>query len=419
MPSRTLTSTAIFTLAKSVGPLALALFLAVGAWGGTFNVLYNFTGGTDGGIPLGGLIADEHGNLYGTTAYGGTYGAGVVFKLDRHGKESVLYTFTGGADGGSPQDSLLRDQDGNLYGTTAGGGSYGAGVVFKLDSSGNETVLHTFTNGADGGTPIAGLIADDAGNLYGTASTGGNGGQSCPFGPSGCGLVFQIDTSGNENVLYTFTGGADGSSPYGGLLRDEAGNLYGTTTDGGDLVDPNCITYGCGTVFKLDPSNNETVLYAFTGGADGLVPQGTLVQDASGILYGTTPAGGYEGGSCPNGSGGCGVVFELNLQEQQSVLHTFNAGTDGWQPFAGVVLDKNGNIYGTTFGGGGSLCGGDGCGIVFKLGRHEKETILHSFSGTDGAENSFGSLLIEHGSLYGTAAAGGSYGAGVIFELPQ
>jgi uncharacterized repeat protein (TIGR03803 family) len=254
---------------------------------GHSTVLHNFTGGADGGDPYGGVIRDSKGNLYGTAQLGGASGAGVVFKIDSSGIETVLYNFTGGADGAYPLDGVIRDASGNLYGTTNGGGASGAGVVFKVDRSGNETVLYSFTGGTDGSYPWGGVIRDSKGNLYGTTSAGG---------ASGAGVVFKVDTSGNETVLYSFTGGADGATPLWVVLaRDSAGNLYGTTSAGGGASN-------AGVVFKVDTSGNETVLYSFTGGTDGGNPYVGVIFGPTGKLYGTTAFGGQTN---------AGVVFEI------------------------------------------------------------------------------------------------------------
>jgi len=397
----------------------------------TYTVLYSFTGGVDGGVPAAGLIRDEAGNLYGTTSAGGSSGAGVVFKLDPSGKETVLYSFTGGADGGIPVGSLIRDQVGNLYGTTVGGGNFtspmcagfGCGVIFKLDPSGNETVLHAFTNGADGGSPMAALIRDEAGNVYGTASTGGNGSSSCPFG---CGLVFKLDSSGNETVLYTFSGSADGASPDASLLRDGSGNFYSSAQFGGNFTSPVCAGFACGVIFKLDLSGKETVLHTFNG-TDGASPYDGLTRDAAGNLYGTTGYGDNTSASCPNGSSGCGVVFKLNPRSRQyMVLYAFTGEADGYQLFGGLTraggdegFDADQTLYGTTFLGGNfsGPCGAFGCGVIFRVDRRGKHTVLHTFGGTDGAGPGFVVLLRHHGSLYGTTGAGGAFGAGVVFKL--
>jgi uncharacterized repeat protein (TIGR03803 family) len=253
---------------------------------GNETVLYSFTGSADGGGPTAGLIFDSAGNLYGTGSYGGPSGGGVVFKLDTSGHETVLYSFTGGADGGVPYASVIRDSAGNLYGTTINGGSSAHGVVFKVDTTGHETVLYSFTGGADGGDPFSGVIRDSAGNLVGTTLRGG-------VAP-GLGVVYLVDTKGNETVLYSFKGGADGKAPAAGVIRDpNTGSLYGTTSAGG--------AFGQGVVYELT-ADNETVLYSFTGGADGGDPIASLIRDSAGDLYGTTTAGGKRGG---------GVLFKL------------------------------------------------------------------------------------------------------------
>jgi uncharacterized repeat protein (TIGR03803 family) len=231
------------------------------------------------------VIRDSAGNIYGTTQTGGTAGAGVVFKVNAAGEETVLYSFTGGSDGGFPYGGVVQDSSGNLYGTTNGGGTAGFGVVFKLDTAGNETVLYSFAGGADGGLPYSGVIRDSAGNLYGTAQFGGT---------AYAGVVYKLDTAGQESVLYSFTGGADGGQPYAGVIRDSAGNLYGTTIGGGAA--------GAGVVYELDTVGQETVLYSFTGGADGGQPYAGVIRDSAGNLYGTTNSGGKESS---------GVVFKL------------------------------------------------------------------------------------------------------------
>ena len=216
----------------------------------TYTVLYRFRG-PDGAQPVyGRLIGDSAGNLYGTTVDGGASGLGVVFKLDKTG-ETVLHSFNG-TDGSEPFAGLIRDSTGNLYGTTKFGGIWGNGVVFELDTTGTETVLYSFTGGTDGSLPYASLIRDSAGNLYGTTFEGG---------ASGSGVVFELDTTGTETVLYSFTGRGHGANPVAGLIRNSAGNLYGTTANGG--------ASGHGVVFKVDTTGKETVLYSFTGGADG------------------------------------------------------------------------------------------------------------------------------------------------------
>jgi uncharacterized repeat protein (TIGR03803 family) len=254
----------------------------------------------DGSAPIGGLILDGSGNFYGTTESGGTglcglrfrpSGCGTVFKIDSAHHETVLYSFPlYGVRGAEPQVALVRDSSGNLYGTTYIGGSSRTGVVFKLNNAG-ETVLHSFTFGSDGGYPQSSLVRDATGTLYGTASEGGTFNSGACAG-TGCGVVFKMDAAGNETVLHSFTGGADGSLPRTGLVRDLSGNFYGTTVLGGNT---SCNSgYGCGTIFKLSATGKKTVLHKFNR-TDGAFPYGTLIRDASGNLYGTTSDGGTQG----------------------------------------------------------------------------------------------------------------------------
>jgi uncharacterized repeat protein (TIGR03803 family) len=281
----------------------------VAAQAQTFTVLFSFNGG-DGASPQAGLIMDAQGNLYGTTWAGGV-GWGTVFKLDPSGKETVLHSFTDNfSDGASPFGSVIMDAAGNLYGTTYVGGGHGYGTVFKLEPSGTETVLHSFTDGADGSLPSGNLIMDADGNLYGVADYGGNSSCSNVGHPSGCGTVFKLAPSGTLTVLYSFTGGSDGADPSGGLIMDATGNLYGTTWGGG--------AYGYGTVFKLDSSGKETVLHSFTYGAGGFSPFG-VIQDAKGNLYGEAAAGGVI--PCIGiTSEGCGTVFEITKSATSTTL---------------------------------------------------------------------------------------------------
>ena len=331
---------------------------------GAETVLYSFTGGADGAHPNG-LIRDSAGNLYGTTAGGGfvgvgacSGGCGVVFKLDPNGKETVLHRFRGGkTDGAQTESGVMRDRAGNLYGTTHRGGASNWGVVFKLDPAGQETVLYSFTGGTDGGYANSVPVRDSEDNLYGTTESGGTG-KPCGMG---CGTVFKLDSAGQETVLYSFGGGTDGVGPWvgpqAGVIRDRAGNLYGTAY-GSSTFD--C----CGTVFKLDPTGAETVLHRFTGGMDGGSPQAGLIRDSAGDLYGTTSAGGISKPCI----GGCGVVFKLDPTGTETVLYSFTGRTDGANPQARVIRDSAGNLYGTTTHGGlAGGCGGWGCGVVFKL----------------------------------------------------
>ena len=253
--------------------LVAAVDISSAAVAQQLTTLYSFTGG-DGANPAAGLMADPAGNLYGTTLNGGASAEGTVFQLDPSGNLTVLYSFTGG-DGSHPRADLIADAAGSLYGTTINGGAQDAGTVFQLTPSRTLNVLHSFTGASDGALPFAGLIADAAGNLYGTTEGG-----------DGPGTVFQLTPSGTLNVLYRFTG-RDGAVPHGGLILDAAANLYGTTHNGG--------TSGYGTVFQLTPSGALNVLHSFTGCSDGAYPEAGLIADAAGNLYGATWGGGAGG----------------------------------------------------------------------------------------------------------------------------
>ena len=359
----------------------------------TFTVLYTFTGGVDGAFPQAGLVRVKAGNLYGTTVQGGSspncfLGCGVVFKLNASGSETVLHSFTDSPDGAGPASVLLRDKAGNLYGTTNSGGSaFGPGTVFKVEASGGETVLYSFAGPPDGANPVhTGLVRDKTGNLYGTTGNGG-------FLDNG--TVFKVDSSGNETVLHRFTdSGTDGSHPVAGLVMDKAGNLYGTTRDGGSI--------GAGTVFKVDASGNETVLHSFTG-LDGSSPFAALVRDRAGNLYGTT----FQGGAF-----GAGTVFKVDASGNETVLHSFTGSADGSTPFAPLVRDKEGNLYGTTASGGSFRNG-----TVFKVDASGNETVLHSFTGLDGSSPLGGLARDKADNLYGTTISGDSSRFGTVFKL--
>jgi uncharacterized repeat protein (TIGR03803 family) len=388
--------------------LAPTLAATPAAQAQTVDVLYSFQGPPDGSDPCAPLVRDAAGNLYSTTDSGGTgdcgsgrnSGCGTVFKLTRTGKESVLYSFTGtGGDGEYTQAGLVRDGAGNLYGTNQIGGDlsgcrgYGCGTVFKVDKTGNETVLYSFTgSGGDGANPNA-VIRDSAGNLYGTTLNGG--------GASDEGTVFKLDKIGKETVLYRFKGGTDGAGPYAGLVRDPNGNLYGTTYYGGGS---GCDGRGCGTVFRLDKTGKETILHSFSNGSDGVFPYAGLIRDASGNLYGTTAGG---------GSGSNGTVFKLDKTGKETILYAFTGYPyDGGEPNGGLVRDASGNLYGTT-----TLGGGADYGTVFGLDKTGNEIWLYTFTGgTDGAYPFAGLVQDSKGNLYGTTSGGGS-DYGLVFEL--
>jgi uncharacterized repeat protein (TIGR03803 family) len=324
----------------------------------------------DGYWPSGGLIEDGAGNLYGMTSRGGANNGGTVFKLTPNGTETVIYSFCqtqNCLDGYAPSGGLIMDSAGNFYGT-AGGGANGAGTVFKLTPGGMITVLYSFGGGSDGDVPLGSLIADGAGNLYGTTLYGGNP-TNCPAGefyPAGCGTVFKLAPNGTETVLYAFGGGTDGAEPNAGLVADSAGNLYGTTQYGGDPTPcpaPEFDPAGCGTVFSLAPDGTETVLHSFQSGRDGAFPRAGLIADGLGNLYGTTY---FSGGIyLENCSAGCGTVFKMAYAGTETVLHRFT--TNASVGPSGPLLLHNNLLFGTTLMGGGTGCDGSGCGTVFRL----------------------------------------------------
>jgi uncharacterized repeat protein (TIGR03803 family) len=400
---------------------ALVLFLTGAALAAPkYKILHNFTGNADGD---GGnaLALDRRGNIYGASLGGGSQncgpgGCGLIYELTQHahGKYTfaVLYGFTGGSDAGSPNSPLLLDASGDLYGTTASGGARGGGTVFELTPGAGgwtQTVLYSFCNQLGCvGLPQAGLVMDQAGNLYGTT----------PEEPHG-GAVYRLaDFSGRwkEAVLHKFcpNGGGDGYDPFAGLILDAAGNLYGTTQVGGT----GCPGEGCGIVYELTPEPGgkweEAILHRFdNNGKDGYTPgAGALFMDALGSLYGTTGTG---------GGAGYGALFKLSKNAsgrwEETVLHNFSNSSGGSFPDAGVVMDKSGNLYGTTDGG-----GGPGCGVIYKLAPAAKGkwkySVLHTFGNAYDGCLPVGNLAIDSsGNLYGGTIFGGTGGYGVIFEL--
>jgi uncharacterized repeat protein (TIGR03803 family) len=313
-------------------------------------------------------------------------------------KVTVLYSFSGPPDAANPSGPLLMDKSGTLYGTTVWGGASNQGAAFKLTSAGDETVLYSFAGyPSDGSNPEGGVIRDPNGNLYGTTDQGGQG-AGCGGYPYGCGILFELDPAGHETILHTFNGEGDGAHPWAGVLRDSAGNLYGTTVDGG--------TVGLGTIFKLDPAGTLTLLHSFAG-TDGAYPYGPVIRDTKGNLYGAT----YEGGRSQ-----VGTVFKLNQAGKLTVLHNFTGNTDGAYPPAGLVRDAAGNLYGTTAQGGSS----SNMGTVFKVDTTNKETILHSFTTPrQGMLPEAGLRLDKAGNLFGNTYYGGprSSNDGTIFKL--
>jgi uncharacterized repeat protein (TIGR03803 family) len=295
--------------------------------------------------PLASLTQGADGNLYGTTSQGGDANAGTVFQLTPAGTVTVLYAFTGSADGAYPYAGVIQGTDGNFYGTTSQGGTGNAGTVFQLTPAGTITTLYAFTGGTDGAYPYAGVIQGTDGNFYGTTSQGGMG---------NAGTVFQLTPAGSITVLYTFTGGTDGAYPYAGVIQATDGNFYGTTSQGGDA--------NVGTVFRLTPAGSVTVLYAFTGGTDGAYPYAGVIQGADGNLYGTTLMG---------GASNAGAVFELTAGGAFTALYAFTGGSDGAYPYGGVIRLADGSLYGT------GAYGGDlGGGTAFRLSSAQSPAVV-------------------------------------------
>ena len=402
--------------------LALAFLLSTAliqpAEAQTYSVLYTFMGGKDGAYPSAGLIQDAAGNLYGTTGENAQAGCtsycGDVFKIDPKGNETTLHTFVGGNDGSAPSSGVVRDQAGNLYGTTLNGGK-GAGslgVVYKLEPAGKETILHYFPKTPKDGIAPDGVVLDSEGNLYGTTIEGP--GSGCGFG---CGIIFKLNPAGKETITTRFN--EPGYWEAGYLVRDAAGNEYGVVGIGGGT---GCGGIGCGAVFKVDTAGKVSIVYAFKGGSDGLEPNGPVVIDKAGNLYGIT----WEGGdtvACP--PSGCGTIYKIDTTGKETVLHKFSL-RDGFLPYGNLVLDSKGNLYGTTAAGGANCLPG-GCGTVYKLSKTGKETVLYSFKGkTDGDEPFAGLVQDKAGNLYGTTISGGytggnglcfPSGCGVVFKL--
>ncbi len=376
------------------------------------TVLHHFGTGTDGAAAYGRVISDAAGNLYGTTAFGGTSGAGIVFELTNPEAptgwtESILHNFSGGSDGSQPFGGLIFDSAGNLYGTTYQGGASNAGTVYELTpgkgGAWTETVLYSFAGGVDGMEPQSDLNFDQAGNLFGTTTSGGSPGN---------GIVFELIAGQNgvwtETVLHRFVTN-EGTSPRAAVIFDKNGWLYGTLANGG--------TFGAGAVFRLKSTYGggwtEETLYTFTGGNDGFGPLCRLIL-LRGKLYGTTVIG---------GAAGVGTVFELSPPANpdgvwtEITLHTFACGSDGCYPWAGLTLDSKGTFYGTTQFGGLPSNGGtvfalkQECGVWF-------EGVVFSFKFSTNQLAAGAVLLGEEGTLYGTTIGSGM-NAGAVFEIRQ
>lgn len=372
------------------------------------QVVYSFTGGIDGGDPATDVTMGSDGDFYGTTVIGGYYNCGTIFKVAPRAsppwQQSVLYSFTCYGDGKNPYGGVTFDRNADLFGTTVSGGnggscgSTGCGVAWELHGSA-ESVLHSFTGGSDGFGPGGGLTLDRKGNLYGTTPDGGS---------HYSGVIYELSQhkgSWRERVIHPFNGASEGGvGSLGRLLMDRAGNLYGVTEIGG--------AHSAGTVYKMSRSGKKwqlTTLYAFKGSPDCGSPYGGLIADRRGNLYGTT----YYGGA-----NGVGCIFELARKKSgyhERVLYSFTGGNDGSSPTSTLLLSGRGTLYGTTSMGGGSC----DCGTVFKLNiKGGAESVLHGFSGgRDGAYPYYGLLSDGSGHLLGTTVAGGISNQGVVFEI--
>jgi uncharacterized repeat protein (TIGR03803 family) len=396
------------------GGVALAaLFLCLGSVkAGTTEVIYSLAGDDDGEYTDTDVAVDAMGNLYGTSVLGGEFGGGTVWQLSPVGGgwvHTVLYSFTGGADGAEPYKGVTLDRAGNLYGTAVTGGSGscegGCGVTYKLTKSGDtwtQQIIHAFTGGADGSGPGSRVAVDKRGNVYGMTPTGG---------ANGLGVIYTLHPKSNGDwalrVIHTFTGGPDGSSGSAGKLLLRGGHIYGAATTGG--------VNGSGTVFRLTPTRTGAwdfqTLYSFQGAPDGSFPYGALLFDAVGNLYGTT----YYGGA-----NGLGAVYKLSPSDagewNETVLYSFQTGRDGNSSISNLVFDSAGNLYGTT------SEGGLGSGTIFKLTPDPSgtwtESIPHRFEGSpDGAFPYAGMVSDGAGSFYGATVHGGDDGEGAIYKF--
>jgi len=429
--------------------LAISPFARAATW--QEQVLYSFQGGSDGAVPAGGVVFDRSGNLYGATTDGNQYGElGVVYELSPPAKkgdpwtESLIYQFLGKKDyndGMNPVGGLVIDGAGNLYGTTAYGGSggcillgvlYGCGTVYELSpprqkgGQWTEAILYSFQGDKDGYFPWGTLTFDAKGNLYGATQFGGGKGNTCnEFYGGNCGTVFEMSPPKQqgghwtERVLHSFAGGADGANPNGGPVLDTKGAIYGTTFSGGNQGCKTSYSLGCGAVFKLGPTTTrgskwtEKLLHTFTGNSDGAAPDGNLIFDGSGGLYG-----------CAGGGGGHsrGVVFHLVAHRDTwsiSILYDFLGNRYGQDPTSGLLRDANGNLYGESGGGVG--------GLVYRLKRSNGRwsfAALYDFGGNGDGDSPAGGLERDSsGDLFGTTLYGGTGqncgtgGCGTAFQV--
>ncbi len=411
------------SIAIAVVIALLTLLAARTAQAQTFTTIFSFNG-SNGADPVAGLLQGTDGNLYGITG-SSSISYGTVFKITPGGTETTLYTFctqTNCPDGSDPRAGLVQAGNGSLYGTTFAGGtgtfcsfSFGCGTVFRITLDGTLTTLYNFASqSGDGVFPGAGLVQASNGNLYGTTSGGG---------ANGGGTVFEITPDGTLTTLYSFCSQSDctdGGSPWGALVQATNGSLYGTTSYGGATNSSLCSYSSCGTVFKITPSGTLTTLYSFcsqAGCTDGNYPTAGLVQAIDGNLYGTTYTGGANDG-CFLGT--CGTVFKITPTGTLTTLYSFCSQsncTDGENPWVGLIQATDGNLYGTTPYGGAN---GPDDGTIFKITPGGTLRTLYSFCSQYGCtDGSWPLALVEdtNGSLYGTTDSGGAIGYGTVFSL--
>jgi len=394
---------------KNAAPVFVIALSLVTARATTTDVIFSFEE-EDGEYADTDLETDSAGNIYGTTVLGGEFGGGTVFQLrptPNGWEQAVLYSFTGGTDGGEPYKGVTIDRRGNLYGTAVTGGSGGCeggcGVVYKLTKSGgtwNQTVIHAFTGGDDGSGPGARVTIDRSGDIYGMTPTGGT---------YGVGTIYKLHPhagSWDFQVIHTFTGAADGATGSAGRMLVLHGRLYGAATAGG--------LYGSGVVFELTPTAvgewDFRALYSFHGQPDGSFPYGALLR-VSGKIYGTT----YYGGE-----NGIGAVYELSPRSvgewDGRVIYSFQTGSDGNSPISNLVRDGFGNLYGTT------SEGGSGSGTIFKLtpigGGQWTESVVHSFEGPPDGGFSYNGMVVDRfGNFYGATVHGGEADDGCVYKF--
>lgn len=376
--------------------LALFLFLPLMGFGQTytFSTIVKFPNTSKKGPQNPNeLIIDGAGNLYGTSVHGGSYGVGSVFKVTPNHVLSILYSFQNLSDGGIPYGPLVRDPAGNLYGETSSGGTSNYGTIFKVTPAGKESVLYNFSQelAVTGG---AGLARDSSGNLYG-------------YNTNGNGSVFELTATGQYKTLYTFcqlSGCTDGYSPMYRPTLSANGVIYGLTEYGGDA---SCFADGCGVVFELDTSGNETVLHTFTGGSNGQSPSSNLAIDSAGNLYGTTGLG---------GTGYWGVMFKIDTSNNYSILYNFCSQTncaDGASP-GGYLVVSSGNVYGINQGSGEPP---EQYGNIFKVTPTGAESVLFTAAGPAGLGS--GLVTDRSGNLYGTTWDGGPAHTGTVYKLTK